>query len=131
LGCAKYVGVQITRVNIYIYMNYTHLCTECPSYYGNSYKKFHYTGNNILQTSLTNSVSHIWAIMLGFLTWFFIISDRLWLNYYFCYFKARSVLPISTPSAVSNTTLISTTQKPVLLTAVLTNTTVTGKTLIR
>jgi len=66
--------------------------------------------------------------ILGFLTRLFIVPEELWLNYYFIIPKACSVFPCSTPSFISNTTLISTNRKTSVTTAVLTN---TGKILIR
>ena len=68
--------------------------------------------------------------LLGFLTRLFIVPERLWLNYYFIIPKACSVLPCSTPTTISNTTLISTKRKASVTTAVLRNTGVFDKILI-
>jgi len=71
--------------------------------------------------------------MLGFLTRLFIVPEGLWLNYTrnFIIPKAFSVLPCSSPSTISNTTLISINKKTGVTTAVLRNTGVLGKILIR
>jgi hypothetical protein len=69
--------------------------------------------------------------MLGFLTRLFIVPEGLSLNYYFIIPKACSVLPCSTPTTISNTTFISTNRKTSVTTAVLRNTGVLDKILIR
>ena len=69
--------------------------------------------------------------MLGFLTRLFVVPEGLWLNYYFIIPKACSVLPCSTPSTISNAALISTNRKTSVIIAVLRNTGVLGKILIR